>query len=167
MVGKGTRKWFMWEVVVGDCYSYELPLWWTPTPFQFLEKAPNCNKKSGIWLLIYGWHAHVGGWDFFVFLFCFCSYWNSIRLEIRLHKQEHTHKGIWTMLWVGWSSSPLALPFIACFQLGIHKQYEITLLPLRTNLVGLLRTYSFMSPNSCSHIDLGLVTIRIRISIYS
>ena len=96
MVGKGTRKWFMWEVVVGDCYSYELPLWWTPTPFQFLEKAPNCNKKSGIWLLIYGWHAHVGGWDFFV-LFLFLLEFNKTRDKIaqaRTHTQRHMNNAL-------------------------------------------------------------------------
>ena len=33
----------------------------------------------------------------------------------------------------------LALPFIAHFQLGSHKQYGITPLPLWTNLVGILQ----------------------------
>ena len=72
------------------------------------------------------------------------TYWNSIRLEMRLHKQEYIHKDIWTMLRMRWSPLPLALPFIAHFHLGWYKQYYgITLLSLRTNLVGLLQPYYF------------------------
>jgi hypothetical protein len=51
------------------------------------------------------------------------TYWKSIRLEMRLHKQEHIHEGIWTMLGVRWSSSPVVLSKIAHFQLRSHKQY--------------------------------------------
>ena len=71
------------------------------------------------------------------------TYWKSIKLEMKMHKQEHIHKGISIMLGVEWSSSPLALPFIAHFQLGSNNQYGITLLPLQTNLIGLLQPYSF------------------------
>ena len=47
------------------------------------------------------------------------------------------------MFGVRGSFSPLALPFIAHFQLGFYIQYGITLLPLQTILVGLLQPYSF------------------------
>ena len=71
------------------------------------------------------------------------SYWNSIGLEMRLHKQEHGHKNIWIMLGVKWLASSLALSFIAHFHLGSHEQYENTLLPLLTGLVSILQPHSF------------------------
>ena len=66
------------------------------------------------------------------------TYWNFIGLQMRMHQQEHIHKSIWTMFGVRWSSSPLTLSFIVDFRLRSHKQYGITLLPQRTNLVDLL-----------------------------
>ena len=61
-----------------------------------------------------------------------------------MHKQEHIHIHIWTMLGVRCSHDLLASPLIAFpLILGSYKQYWITLTPLRTNLVTLPKPYCF------------------------
>ena len=58
------------------------------------------------------------------------TYWSIIELEIRLHKQIHIQKGIWAMLGVRWSPSPLASPIIAFSLFGSYNAYGISQLPL-------------------------------------
>lgn len=50
------------------------------------------------------------------------TYWNSKRLEFRLQKKKHKHKGIQTMLGVRWYPSPHVLSFIVLFH---HGSYNI------------------------------------------
>ena len=54
------------------------------------------------------------------------TYWSTIKLQIRLHKQIYIHKRIRTMFGVRWSPPPLALLFIAFFLLGSYDAYGIS-----------------------------------------
>jgi hypothetical protein len=48
------------------------------------------------------------------------------------------------MLGVRWSHALIAMPFIAFLLfIGSHKHYRITLIPLRTSLIALFKSYSF------------------------
>ena len=77
----------------------------------------------------------------------YISYWKSIRLEMRMYKQEYVQKDIWTMLGARWSSSPLALPFIAwsemvsyspCFAFYCFSSFPWIMQTIWDNLLSLL-----------------------------
>ena len=72
------------------------------------------------------------------------TYWDSIRLQMRLYKHICIYKSIWSMLGMRYYFSSLALPFIAHFQLGSYNQYGIFVLLLRTYLIGLLQSHNLL-----------------------
>jgi hypothetical protein len=57
-------------------------------------------------------------------MYCICRrrwrYWSILELDIRLHKQIHILKGIWTMLGVRWSPSPFVFHIIINVFSSVH-----------------------------------------------
>ena len=73
-------------------------------------------------------------WSFHEFLsrVHFPHYWNKIELEMRMHKQKHIYKGIWTTVGVKWSHALFALHVIVFLLFhGSYKQYGIVIIPIR------------------------------------
>lgn len=65
------------------------------------------------------------------------TYWKSVRLEMRMPKHVHIHKGIWTTFGMRWPHALFVFPLIVIFLLGSYKRYGITFIPLWTNVVAL------------------------------
>ena len=75
-------------------------------------------------------------------MFVYGVFWGIVYEQTCYGVTVHVHKGIWTMIILRWSPSPVALPFIAFFILGSCNAYEISQLPLPTNHMGLLTNTS-------------------------
>ena len=53
------------------------------------------------------------------------TYWSTIELEIKLHKQTHIYKFIWPMFGVRWSPPFFVLPLLALFLLQSYNIYGL------------------------------------------